>query len=35
VDPLNLVGIILPGERISAISGKKVLLQDGTAAILS
>lgn len=24
VDPLNLVGIILPGERVAAISGKKV-----------
>lgn len=29
VDPLNLVGIILPGERVSAISGKKLILQDG------
>jgi ATP-dependent Lhr-like helicase len=26
VDPLNLVGIILPGERVSAISGKMVIL---------
>lgn len=26
VDPLNLVGIILPGERVSAISGKEVVL---------
>lgn len=29
VDPLNLVGIILPGERVAAMSGKKVVLQDG------
>lgn len=26
VDPLNLVGIILPGARVAAISGKKVTL---------
>lgn len=29
VDPLNLVGIILPGERITAQVGNKVVLQDG------
>lgn len=29
VDPLNLVGIILPGEKIPALSGKKLVLQDG------
>ncbi|WED43887.1 DEAD/DEAH box helicase [Legionella cardiaca] len=28
-DPLNLVGIILPGERIPALSGKKVTLKEG------
>ena len=29
VDPLNLVGIILPGSRIAAFSGKTVILQNG------
>jgi ATP-dependent Lhr-like helicase len=29
-DPLNLVGIIVPGERIPAISGRNVTLRDGT-----
>jgi ATP-dependent Lhr-like helicase len=28
-DPLNLVGIIVPGERVPAISGKSVHLRDG------
>jgi len=28
-DPLNLVGIILPGERISTLSGKTIQLQNG------
>jgi ATP-dependent Lhr-like helicase len=28
-DPLNLVGIIVPGERVAAISGKTVTLHDG------
>jgi len=28
-DPLNLVGIILPGSRLSAVSGKVVTLRDG------
>jgi ATP-dependent Lhr-like helicase len=28
-DPLNLVGIIVPGERIPAISGKSVVFRDG------
>ena len=28
-DPLNLVGIILPGERVPAISGKTITLRDG------
>jgi ATP-dependent Lhr-like helicase len=27
-DPLNLVGIILPGERVPAISGKTITLRD-------
>ena len=28
-DPLNLVGIVVPGERIPAISGRSVTLRDG------
>ena len=28
-DPLNLVGIVVPGERIPAISGKSVVFRDG------
>jgi ATP-dependent Lhr-like helicase len=28
-DPLNLVGIIIPGERVPAISGKTVMFRDG------
>jgi ATP-dependent helicase Lhr and Lhr-like helicase len=28
-DPLNLVGIITPGERVPAISGKSVMIRDG------
>jgi ATP-dependent Lhr-like helicase len=28
-DPLNLAGIIVPGERVPAISGKSVSFQDG------
>ena len=28
-DPLNLVGILLPGERVPAISGKTVTFHDG------
>ena len=28
-DPLNLVGIVVPGERIPAISGKNVTFRDG------
>ena len=31
-DPLNLVGIILPGERIAANSGRRVDLCDGAVA---
>ena len=30
-DPLNLVGILVPGERIPAISGKTVVFRDGVA----
>jgi ATP-dependent Lhr-like helicase len=30
-DPLNLVGILIPGDRVPAISGKMVLLRDGVA----
>ena len=31
-DPLNLVGILLPGERVPAISGKTVTFHDGAVA---
>ena len=31
-DPLNLVGIIVPGERVPAISGRTVIYRDGVAA---
>jgi ATP-dependent Lhr-like helicase len=31
-DPLNLVGILIPGERVSSSSGKTVTLVDGVAA---
>lgn len=30
-DPLNLVGIIIPGERVPAISGRSIVLRDGAA----
>jgi ATP-dependent helicase Lhr and Lhr-like helicase len=30
-DPLNLVGIIVPGERVPAISGRTVTYRDGAA----
>ena len=30
-DPLNLVGIIVPGERVPAISGKTIALRDGVS----
>ncbi len=33
-DPLNLVGILVPGERAAAISGKTVAFRDGVAASL-
>jgi ATP-dependent Lhr-like helicase len=31
-DPLNLVGIIVPGERVPAVSGRTVSFVDGVAA---
>jgi len=31
-DPLNLVGIIVPGERVPAVSGKTITLRDGAAS---
>ncbi|MGC1222197.1 MAG: DEAD/DEAH box helicase, partial [Candidatus Sulfotelmatobacter sp.] len=30
-DPLNLVGILVPGERVPAISGNRVTYRDGVA----
>jgi ATP-dependent Lhr-like helicase len=30
-DPLNLIGILVPGERVPAISGKSVSYRDGVA----
>jgi ATP-dependent helicase Lhr and Lhr-like helicase len=30
-DPLNLVGILVPGERVPAISGRSVSYRDGVA----
>jgi ATP-dependent helicase Lhr and Lhr-like helicase len=30
-DPLNLVGILVPGERVPAISGKTITFRDGIA----
>jgi ATP-dependent Lhr-like helicase len=30
-DPLNLVGIVLPGERVAALAGRCVVLKDGEA----
>jgi len=30
-DPLNLVGILVPGERVPAISGRVVAFRDGVA----
>jgi ATP-dependent Lhr-like helicase len=29
-DPLNLVGIVIPGKRVPALSGNRVLFEDGT-----
>ena len=34
-DPLNLVGILVPGERVAAISGKTVSYRDGVAVVAS
>jgi len=34
-DPLNLVGILVPGERVPAISGKTVAFRNGVAAPLA
>jgi ATP-dependent helicase Lhr and Lhr-like helicase len=28
-DPLNLVGILLPGERVAAIPGRQIQLRNG------
>jgi ATP-dependent Lhr-like helicase len=33
-DPLNLVGILVPGERVPSISGRTVTFRDGVAEIL-
>jgi ATP-dependent Lhr-like helicase len=30
-DPLNLIGILVPGERVPAISGKTITFRDGVA----
>ena len=30
-DPLNLVGVVVPGERVPAISGRTVSYRDGVA----
>ena len=32
-DPLNLVGIILPGERVSALPSKTILFRNGVPVI--
>jgi ATP-dependent Lhr-like helicase len=32
-DPLNLVGIIIPGERVPAVPGKQVLYRNGTLLV--
>jgi len=32
-DPLNLVGILVPGERVPAISGRSVSYSGGAAVI--
>jgi len=34
-DPLNLVGILVPGERVPAISGNSVTFRDGAAVVVS
>ena len=30
-DPLNLVGVVVPGERVAAVSGNYVAFRDGIA----
>ena len=30
-DPMNLIGIVIPGERASAVAGKKIHLRGGVA----
>jgi ATP-dependent Lhr-like helicase len=30
-DPLNLVGIVVPGDRVAASSGRTVVFRDGVA----
>jgi ATP-dependent Lhr-like helicase len=32
-DPLNLVGIVVPGERVAANSGKSVAFRDGVGVL--
>jgi ATP-dependent Lhr-like helicase len=32
-DPLNLVGIIVPGERVAAVAGRTVTLRDGVPVV--
>jgi ATP-dependent Lhr-like helicase len=32
-DPLNLVGILVPGERVPAISGRFLTLHDGVPVV--
>jgi ATP-dependent Lhr-like helicase len=32
-DPLNMVGILVPGERVPAISGRTVMFRDGVAVL--
>jgi ATP-dependent Lhr-like helicase len=32
-DPLNLVGIIVPGERVAAVAGRTVTLRDRVAVV--
>jgi ATP-dependent Lhr-like helicase len=32
-DPLNLLGVIVPGERVPATSGKSITLRDGIAIV--
>ena len=34
-DPLNLIGILVPGERVPAISGRFVSYRDGIAETVS